>query len=49
MKTDSNLLLLKTNMEAGHSGATGRFKAQKTTALTYTFLLDLCGLVPKAG
>ncbi len=43
MKTDHNPLLLKTNMEAGHGGASGRFRAFKETATEYTFLLDLAG------
>ncbi|HEX5112451.1 MAG TPA: S9 family peptidase [Saprospiraceae bacterium] len=42
-KTDKNPLLLKTNMDAGHGGASGRFKAFKETATEYTFLLDLAG------
>jgi len=41
MKTDNNLLLLKTDMKAGHSGTTGRFKQYKETALKYAFLLYL--------
>lgn len=41
MKTDENLLILDTDMEAGHGGASGRFKRYKTTALEYAFLLDL--------
>jgi oligopeptidase B len=44
MKTDGNLLLLHTNMEAGHSGTTGRFKRYKETALNYAFILDLAGV-----
>jgi protease II len=36
-------LLLKTNMDAGHGGASGRFKAFKETATEYAFLLDLAG------
>jgi oligopeptidase B len=43
LKTDDNLLLLKTDMEAGHGGASGRFKRHKDTALMYAFLLDLAG------
>jgi oligopeptidase B len=38
-KTDNRLLLLKTNMEAGHSGAAGRFDRLEKTALVYAFLL----------
>ena len=44
-KTDTNLLLLKTNMEVGHGGASGRFDALKETAEDYTFLFSLEGLV----
>ena len=43
-KTDSNRLLLKTNMEAGHGGASGRYDAYKETALNYAFMLDLAGI-----
>jgi oligopeptidase B len=43
MKTDNNLLLLHTNMDAGHSGASGRFQKYKETALEYAFLLYLNG------
>jgi oligopeptidase B len=31
-------------MEAGHGGATGRFKRHRETALEYAFLLDLAGI-----
>ena len=40
-KTDDNLLLLHTNMEAGHVGASGRFKQYKEIALHYAFFLML--------
>jgi len=43
LKTDKNILLLHTNMDAGHGGASGRFDALKETAEDYTFLLDLEG------
>ncbi|MEM8939327.1 MAG: S9 family peptidase [Bacteroidota bacterium] len=43
-KTDNNLLILDTDMEAGHGGASGRFKRYETTALQYAFLLDLEGI-----
>ncbi len=41
LKTDDNLLLLKTNMEAGHGGASGRFEYIKEIALEYAFLISL--------
>jgi oligopeptidase B len=44
MKTDNNTLLLKTNMDAGHGGASGRFSRFKETALEYAFFLDLVGI-----
>ena len=40
-KTDKNVLLMQTNMEAGHGGASGRFNALKETARDYAFFLDL--------
>jgi oligopeptidase B len=42
-KTDDHRLLMHTNMDAGHGGASGRFRRQKETALMYAFLLDLAG------
>jgi oligopeptidase B len=44
MKTDNNTLLLRTNMETGHGGTTGRFKSYKETAQEYAFILDLAGI-----
>jgi oligopeptidase B len=44
LKTDTNRLLLKTNMDAGHGGATGRFRRHLETAFSYMFLLDLAGI-----
>ena len=43
-KTDDNLLLLKTDMQAGHSGKTGRFQYLEDLALEYGFLLTLEGI-----
>lgn len=40
-KTDTNKLLFKINMKAGHGGASGRFEALKEDAEEYAFLLDL--------
>ncbi|WP_369820242.1 S9 family peptidase [Tenacibaculum sp. SG-28] len=42
-KTDDNLLLLHTNMETGHGGASGRFDSLKETAEEYAFFLMLEG------
>lgn len=43
LKTDTNVLFLNTNMEAGHSGASGRFDALKETAKEFAFMLQLEG------
>ena len=40
-KTDDNMLLLHTNMDTGHGGASGRFEAFKEVAMVYAFLLKL--------
>jgi len=44
MKTDNNTLLLRTNMETGHGGTTGRFKVYRETAQEYAFIIDLAGI-----
>ncbi len=41
LKKDSNLVLLKTNMDAGHGGASGRFDRLKEVALSYAFALKV--------
>jgi len=43
-KTGDNLLLLHTNMEAGHGGASGRFESLKETALEFAFIFKLMGI-----
>tara|TARA_R110002049_G_scaffold261101_1_gene437185 strand:+ start:145 stop:2283 length:2139 start_codon:yes stop_codon:yes gene_type:complete len=44
LKTDSNKLLLHTDMDSGHGGASGRFESLKEVAMEYAFLLDLEGI-----
>ncbi|PZQ95099.1 MAG: oligopeptidase B [Aeromonas media] len=43
LKTDDNQLLLSTDMEAGHGGKSGRFKAYEDIALEFAFILELAG------
>jgi oligopeptidase B len=43
-KTDENLLLLRTNMGAGHGGSSGRYDALRETAFRYAFLLHHLGV-----
>ena len=45
-KTDSNPLLLKMNMGAGHGGATGRYERLNEIAFRYAFMIDQA--IPKA-
>lgn len=44
-RTNSNLLLLKTDLGAGHGGMSGRYQALKDVALEYAFLLKVLRLV----
>jgi len=44
LKTNDNLVLLRTNMDTGHGGASGRFAYYKETAEDYVFLLKLAGI-----
>ena len=44
MKTDDNRLLLKTNMGAGHGGASGRFDFLREIAFKFAFMLDVLGV-----
>jgi oligopeptidase B len=43
-KTDGNRLLLRTNMGAGHGGASGRFDFLREVAFKYAFILDVLGV-----
>ena len=43
-KTDSHLLLLKTEMGAGHGGMSGRYQGLKDVALEYAFVLGELGV-----
>ena len=44
LKTDNNILLLKTNMAAGHGGSSGRYDYLKEIALDYAFILTQLGV-----
>ena len=44
-RTDNQLLLLKTELDAGHGGMSGRYQAIRDAALEYSFLLKVLGLV----
>ncbi|MCF6300231.1 MAG: S9 family peptidase [Proteobacteria bacterium] len=44
MKTDENIIIMRTNMETGHGGASGRFQYYKETDQDYAFLLMLAGI-----
>jgi oligopeptidase B len=44
LKTDNNIILLKTDMKSGHGGATGRFDYLKDIAFEFAFLMDRLGV-----
>jgi len=44
LKTDANVLLLKTNMEAGHGGASGRYDSLRESAFDYAYILSQVGI-----
>jgi len=44
LKTDDHLLLMNTNMDAGHGGASGRFQIYREIALEFAFMFNLEGI-----
>jgi oligopeptidase B len=44
MKTDENILLLTTNMSAGHMGSSGRYDYLREIAFEFAFILELLGI-----
>jgi oligopeptidase B len=44
LKTDSNVLILKTNMAAGHGGSSGRYDRLREIAFDYAFILGQLGI-----
>jgi oligopeptidase B len=44
LKTDSNPLLLRVNMDAGHGGASGRYEFLREIAFTYAFVLGVLAI-----
>ena len=49
LKMDDNPVLLKTNLDAGHGGASGRYDALRETAFTYAFVLWQMGKLPASS
>ena len=43
-RTDNNKLIMHTNMDAGHGGASGRYRVYKEVAQEFAFLAGLAGL-----
>lgn len=49
IKTDDNILLLKTRMASGHGGRSGRYDAIRDVAFYYAFILDTIGVSARHG
>ncbi|WP_336276333.1 S9 family peptidase [Bartonella sp. CB178] len=49
LKTDENIILLRTNMDSGHSGAAGRFSRLEETAYIYAYILKTVGKTEKSS
>ncbi|MCB0599901.1 MAG: prolyl oligopeptidase family serine peptidase, partial [Saprospiraceae bacterium] len=47
--TEDHLIVLHTNLDAGHSGASGRFEKHRETALEYAFIIDQVLCRPKSS
>ena len=45
LKTDRNPLLLRTNMDAGHGGASGRYEFLREISFTYAFILGTMNII----
>ena len=43
LKTGNNPLLLHVNFDAGHGGASGRYRRYRETAMEYAFMLQMLG------
>jgi oligopeptidase B len=43
LRTDRNVIAFRTNMDAGHVGAAGRFERLKEVALAYAFAIKIAG------
>ena len=44
LKTDNNILMLKTNMSGGHGGSSGRYDYLEEIAFEFAFCLDMLGI-----
>ena len=43
LRTDDNLIAFRTNLDAGHAGAVGRFDRLREVALAYAFAIKVAG------